>query len=339
MSTIDLERLIVRQTYFIPVESSQLEETIENELNTMHPSLDGLLPWCFVGKHGLSFHFKYDMHYAFIFDETWTVDLTTPKGKKLVKEKSKEFENMGTEGFHKKLAGIRNDIPCHLYISIINQKKSGCLCKVECWPTLYDKLRYGVLSETNDFEIQNAYLGTKRFLETIFEYGLSAKLVTEEKKIPSQVTTRVLVNDQASHQILNKIETMLDEATGEILVCGWVGTLLLPKLRELKEKGINIRIITHKSAELKGKSGRQDVEKAHVELMSLLGKEHISVSPECHFRVLVVDNKALVGSMDLNAISLTGTHKEIAIFTKYPEIVRTLRNYFNEIFSPLEKTE
>ena len=61
------------------------------------------------------------------------------------------------------------------------------------------------------------------------------------------------------------------------------------------------------------------------------------MSPECHLRVLLVDNKALVGSMDFNAISLTGTHREFAIYTEIPEIVRSIRNYFDQIFTPLSE--
>ena len=338
MSKIDLDRLIVRQTYFVPVGSSQLSKVILDELNTPpYPVIYGLYRWGLLEKHGLNFHFQYSVKWGFLLDATWGMDRTTEKGKKIVKQKSEEFEKMGVDAFFRKLRKIRPDIPYHLYVSVINEEENGCVCKVECMPTLYEKLRYIKNFETNDFEIQNAFLESRRFLEIIFESGLSATLVTEEKKIPSQVTTQFLINDQAFRQILNEIETMLDEATGEVLVCGWVGTLLLPKLRELKEKGINIRIITHKSAELKGKPGRRDVEKAHVELISLLGKEHISVSPECHFRVLVVDNKALVGSMDLNAISLTGTHREFAIYTEIPEIVRSIRKYFNQTFTPLEE--
>ena len=132
---------------------------------------------------------------------------------------------------------------------------------------------------------------------------------------------------------------MLNEATSEVLFCGWVGTFLLPELRAIKEKGVNIRVITHQSSELKGKPGKQDVERAFSELISIIGKDHISRRPECHCRVLVVDNKALIGSMDLNSISLTGTHREIALYTEDPDIVRTIRKYLKKFFSPLETTE
>jgi len=337
MSKIDLDRLIVRQTYFIPIESSQLEKKIQNELNIAWPKLAGILRWNIADRHGLSFHFVFSMKYSFLHGEAWGMNRTTKEYKKLMEEKEKEYDEKGTEAFFEKLEEVRSDLPAHLYVSVVNKEENGCLCKVECLPILYQKLRYGVEVERNNFMIQNAYLQCKRFLETIFESGLSARLVAEEKKLPPQQTTQFLVNDQSSHHILDKINAMLDQVTNEVLMCGWVGTILLPKLKDIKQKGINIRIMTHKSTELKGKQGKQDVERAHSELISLLGKENISMSPECHFRVLVVDNKALVGSMDFNAISLTGTHRELAIYTEDPEIVRSIRKYFNQIFTPLKE--
>jgi len=41
--------------------------------------------------------------------------------------------------------------------------------------------------------------------------------------------------------------------------------------------------------------------------------------------------------MDLNSISLTGTHRELAICTEAIDIVKKLRKYLNELFVPLEK--
>jgi len=337
MSRIDLDRLIVRQTYFIPVKSTRLESTIEKELNASSPPICKVTQWGVAEKHGLNFHFISDMKYSFLFDETWGINLKTKEGRKLSEEKSEEFDRGGIEAFHTKLKKIRPDLPARVYVSVINEEENGCLCTVECFPMLYEKLRCLKGKETEELAIQVAYLESKRFLEMVFESGLSATLVTEEKKLPPQALTQLLINDQGSRQILKKIEPMLDQATNEVLICGWIGTLLLPKLREIKEKGVNIRAITHKATELKGQQGRQDVQRAHRELISMIGKDHISIRPECHCRVVVVDNKALIGSMDLNAISLTGSHRELAIYTEDPEIVRSLRNYFNGIFSPLSK--
>jgi hypothetical protein len=337
MSKIDLDKLIVRLTYFIPIESSKLASAIKDELNRSDKSVGGVLPWDMDEKHGLSFRFSLSFKHFFLSDSVWGKKKGTEEYNRIMEEKKREFEEKGSEIFYDMLENVREDLVATIDVRAITKEKNGCLCNVEGAPILHKKLIYGSEVETNDFMIQNAYLECKRFLEIIFESGLLATLVTEEKKIPAEKNTQFLANDQSSHEILDKIETMLDQATGEILICAWIGTILLPKLKEAKQKGINIRIITHKAIELKGEQGRQDAERAYQELLLLIDKDHISIRPECHFRVLVVDDKALVGSMDLNATSLTGTHREFAIYTEIPEVVIRIRNYFNHIFTPLKE--
>ena len=340
MSTIDLERLIVRQTYFIPIKSSKLKTAILSELTVSDIKIPGIYPWYLREDHGLSFAFSYDLEYSFIHDSIIGMKRYTKECRDLIKEKIKEFEKGGRGAYDNELKRLYPSVPGEIYVSIKKIEENGCLCKVECLPILYEKLRSLKDVKPNDFEMQDSYLTCKRFLETIFEGGLSATLVMEEeRKEILKPRIQLLINDETSRQILDKIENMLDQATAEVLFCGWVGTILLPKLKEIKEKGVDIHIITHQSSELKGKPGKRDVERAFNELISMIGEDHISRRPECHCRVLVVDNKVLIGSMDLNAISLAGTHREIAIYTEDPEIVRTLRKYFKEIFSPLKETE
>ena len=337
MSTIDLDRLVIRQTYFIPVKGSELMPAIMGELNAGEQTIEGLHRWVLEEVHKRSFRFTHHFKYSYVSDETWGMNPETTEYKEKVKQKIEDFDNKGMEAFFAELKRLFSHVPAKIDVRVLNEETVGCQCKVRCIPMLYEKLRYLRNFETNDFQIQNAYLESKRFLEVVFESGLSATLIVEERKSPPQSATEFLTNDQASRQILMKIEEMLDQATGEVLICGWIGTILLPKLKEITQKGIDVRIITHKSNELRGKPGSQDVQRAHKELVSLLGKDHISVRPECHFRVLVVDNEALVGSMDFNATSLTGTHREFAIYLEIPEIVRSIRNYFNQIFTPLSE--
>jgi len=334
MSKIDLDRLIVRQTYFIPIKSDDLKGAILKELEAHRKRVHNISAWGISEEHPHSFKFAYDYQHQFVGVRLLTrIKTVTPKQ---VKEIAEEYEKGGFKTYSDMVMKTRGNVPTELYVIVLKEEENGCLCEAECLPNLYTKI-FQLVQDVKDIEIQEAHVHCKRFLKYIFQGGLNATLIPEEKKLPPQTTTRFLVNDLASHKILEKIEPMLDGATGEVLVCGWVGTLLLPKLRVLKEKGINIRIMTHKSLELKGKQGKQDVERAHGELISLLGKENISMNPECHFRVLVVDNKALVGSMDFNATSLTGTHREFAIYTEDPEIVRSIRKYFNQIFTPLKE--
>ena len=240
MSKIDLERLVVRQTYFIPVKSPELKTAIRKELRAANPDIDGLAAWILPEEHKLSFHFLKRMKYISLFAETWGMKRKTRKFKTVFKEKSKEFEELGDKAFHRGLKKLIPSIPLHLFVSVIRIEENGCLCNVECLPALYEKLRRIENIKTNDFEMQDAYLTCKRFLRTIFESGLSATLVVEEKKEVFKSSTQLLINDQTSREILHKIENMLDQATGEVLICGWIGTILLPKLKEIWTKGVNI---------------------------------------------------------------------------------------------------
>ena len=280
------------------------------------------------------------MQYHFVKHEVMDsfLEAGTRKYKLLVKQKATEYMNGLPLSFFDSLETIYNHLPVVIHVFVAHTEEKGCTCSIECFPALYEKMRRKVLkTRPTEFDIQDAYTTCRRFLKNIFEGGLSATLILEEKKEPLKPTAQLLINDQASRQILDKIEEMLEQATGEVLLCGWIGTLLLPKLKEIKQKGVNIRVVTHKEKELKGKPGHQDVQRAFQELISTIGEDSISIRPECHCRVVVVGNKALIGSTDLNAISLTGAHRELAIYTEDPEIVRNLRKYFNEIFSPLSK--
>jgi len=337
MSGIDWERLIVRQTYFIPVKASQLKTAINKELEAYRPSILGIRAWILVDELKNSLGYEYSLEYATVRHATLGIKRGTKKFAMVVEEKATEYNRGLPRTFYDKLAKALHGMPMKLYVFVTNTEKRGCRCDVECFPMLYQKLIMKVKKEADEFDTQDAYLTCRRFLKSIFEGGLSATLISEEKKELLKPTTQLLINDQASHQILDKIKKMLDQATGEVLLCGWIGTLLLPKLKEIKQKGVNIRVISHKEAELKGKPGHRDVQTAFKELISMVSKDNISIRPECHCRVVIVDNKALIGSMDLNAISLTGSHRELAIYTEDPEIARNLRKYFNEIFSPLSK--
>jgi len=337
MSKIDLDRLIVRQTYFIPVESSVLESKIKNELNASSQTIFGLQQWGVSVKHGMSFHYFRNMKYSFLFDETYGMDRTTEKSKRIAKMKAKEYEGKGTNAYFKVVRQIRSDLPAEIYLSVINKEKDGCLCKLECMPTLYNKLIYLKDLKTNDFEVQNAYLESKRFLEIIFESGLSARLVAEEKKELPRPTMEYLINNISSDQITKKIETMLNSATGEILIFAWMGTIHLKKLRELKEKGLKIRVITGNVKLVRQDLMRKEKELAMKELIQIIGKDHILIKPEFHGRAIIVDNKALIGSMDLDSYSLNGTRIEFATYTEDPEAIRSIRNYFNRVFTPLEE--
>jgi len=336
MSTIDLERLIVKKTYFIPLSVSEASAQILNKLNASSPSVAGRNEWYVEGIQNYR-RFSLDFLYNALINHILKKGLKPTEISTEAEKFISEFARNLPKSLIDAVKNMRTNTPAELQTTF-RTVENGCECKVKVFPILYARLsqKLGKVYP-DDFGIQDAYLTCEGFLESTFEGGLSATLISEEKKEVPKPTTQLLVNDQSLHQIFDKIKEMLKQATGEVLLCGWIGTLLLPTLKEMKQKGVSIRVITHKEGELKGQSGRQDVQRAYKELISMISKDNISIRPECHCRVVVVDNKALIGSMDINAISLTGSHRELAIYTEDPEIVRNLRKYFNQIFSPLKK--
>ena len=338
MSKIDLNRLIVKQKYFIPIKASKLKDTILKELKATEEEINGIYPWYLAEEHKNSFVYEYSLKYHFVQHQVMRIKKRkTKKFKMSVKQKSAEYKESLPKSYHEQLKRVISSLPITIYVFIINAEDKGCICDVECLPILYEKLNMKVVEEATEFEIQTAYLGSKRFLKNIFECGLSATFVTEEIKKVEKPTVQFLINDVSTRKITERIEAMLNGATGEILIFAWMGTILLKKLRELKEKGVKIRVITGNPKGLRQDVMRKEKERAFKELIQIVGKDHISIKPEFHGRAIIVDNKSLTGSMDLDSYSLTGTRIEFATYTEDPETVRNLRNYFNRIFSPLSK--
>ena len=336
MSTIDLDRLIVRRTYFVPIKASEVKNAILTELASTEKEINGISSWNITEEHKYSAEYSYSYQYCYVEKELAGVVEKQDKFKQLVMEKALEFEKGYPHILYEVCETLRDNLPIRIYASIIKRHENGCTCEVECLPILYDKIGMELmkLEDVTDFNVQDAIVTCGRFVRHIFESGFSSTLIKEEKKEVLKPSMMFLVNDVRTRQITEKITAMVDEATNEILIFAWMGTFLLRKLRELKEKGVEIRVITGNVKGLRQDVMRREKERAMKELISIIGKDHISIKPEFHGRAIIVDNKALIGSMDLDSYSLTGTRIEFATYTEDPETVRNLRNYFNRIFSP-----
>lgn len=329
MPNIDLERLIVRHTYFVPLKTNQLKDAIFDELDVSDPDYHKIKPWYVREEHGNCFAFERSFRWLYVDRKT----SHRPK-KEEITNFSKEYSRKGTELEFEILGYIIDNLPLTIYVRVERILEKGCEIEVECLPALYQKLNRLDVVEVKEFKIQDAVLTCSRFLRDIFVGGLNATAISEVKtKLPKKVT-EFLTNDIASQPITEKITELLENATTEILVFGWIGTILLKKLRELKQKGIEIKVITGLIKGIRQDVMKKEKQRAMKELISIIGKDNISIKPEFHGRAVIVDNKALIGSMDLDSYSLTGTRIEFATYTEDPEIVRSLRNYFNRIFTP-----
>ena len=229
--------------------------------------------------------------------------------------------------------------PDTIFINILKCDENGCEIEVECLPTLYRKISQLGEKDIDEYQIQDAYITCERFLRTIFVGGLSGTAISEQKMTIPKPKVQLLINDVSNREITEKLNEMLDGATAQILIFGWMGTIFLKKLQELKQKGVEIKLITGSIKGIRQDLMRKEKEKAIKELISIIGKDHISIKPEFHGRAIIVDNKALIGSMDLDSYSLTGTRIEFAMYTEDPEIVRRLRNYFIKTFTPWKEEQ
>lgn len=332
MSKTDLKRLMVRKTYFVPLKASAIKKAVLEELIGSEKAICGLHSWKISAERANSVCYTFSLGYFHVEDKSIQMKQKEPS-KKLLEKWITELEKGFPESMFKILRKLRESQPFEIYLLFLRKEESGCTCKVECHSVLYERLASTTQVEAGDLQMQNAYLSCERFIEEIFEGGLSASLISEKEKKEERIDYEFLTNDVSTRQISRRIETMLDSATGEILIFAWIGTIHLKKLRELKQRGIELRVITGNVKTIRQDPMRKEKERAMRELISIIGKKNISVKPEFHGRAIIVDNKALIGSMDMDSYSLTGTRIEFATYTEAPETVRNLRNYFNRIFT------
>lgn len=233
---------------------------------------------------------------------------------------------------------LRYEVPITLNIIIRKVDEFGSECEGTCSSVLYEKLTKKLADEEEikNFIIKDSKIASERFLDQIFIGILGGEVIEEVK---DDLVLKLLMNDSGTREITKIIDKLFNEATTEILICGWIGTHYIPKLLELKSKGINVKFITHKPGEAKGQPWKSEVEEAYRSLCTDFGLDKISNAHNIHGRTIVVDNKALIGTMDLNSSSLTGVHTEFAIFTDDPDIVRRMRVIFNTKFEPLSASE
>lgn len=334
MSTIDLERLIVKKTYFVPLKISQLKDAIIKELNAYEIHYLKIKPWYVSEKHGNYFSFERSYKYLYVDWKT----THNPKEEEITRF-SEQYAKKGSELEFDILENIVSSVPVDVYVRVERSVEQGCEVEVECRPILYHKFRRLPEVQVQEFKIQDAVLTCSRFLRDMFVGGLNATTISEEKTDLPKKVTELLTNDTILRQITVKLNKLLEDATTEILVFGWIGTTLLNKLKELRIKGIEIKVITGNVKTIRQDPMRKEKQTAIKELIAIIGKNKISINPNFHGRAIIVDNKALIGSMDLDSYSLMGTRIEFATYTEDPEIVRSIRNYFNRAFKPWKKEE
>jgi len=328
----DLSRIVGRKSYQVAMPPEELFKEIENFLCPLE-LFEGCKEWRQELRKGeRSRTFRSDFVYDFIVKNARSFDSTD----ELIHLKDKCLED-STKNFSDFIERKRGNLICELDILITDIDEMGCICRANSKPFIYFKLsrRQISLEDVTEFMIQDAYYEGLRFLDEVFIGGLRARPIEEAPMISHKF--ELLINITARREITERIDSLLDEATGEILICGWIGTYFIPKFKDLKSKGVKIRFITHKPQKARNQPWKREIEEAYSKLCSDIGLDNICIDPNIHGRMVIIDNKALIGSMDLNSSSLTGPHTEFAIYTDEPEIVRRLRRQFNAKFKPLKE--
>jgi hypothetical protein len=321
--SIDLTKIIAKKNYLVPVKATDLCSKVLEQLRVGYY-------WEVEAQRPKSAVFRMD------WKEQYVAIKTLRKGKKETKEieeaarKEYEEDNLRCAGVVQE-ATVENTPVIVSYI-ITEDRADGCTIEATCKPALYIKIVREI--KYAQVDLQDVRIRGEEFLDQIFIGGLGGKEIREVVEVSRW---ELLINDTHTRQITERIYEMLNKATTCVLFFGWFGTECIPRLKELKEAGLTVKAITHKPAERKAPAP-EEIQKGYAELIKLLGLDNVSVNPLVHGRAVIVDNKALVGSMDLNAFSLSGQHIEFAIYTEDPSTVRSLRAYFEKLFKPLKES-
>lgn len=327
MSTVDLSKLIARKNFFIPVKSSDINKAVLDQLKLDDRS------W------GISVERLTSGTFEIVWRNAWVDVAIVEEGLPLTesnrKKKLAEFLKDPFKHYNQVVGSWLGHLPYNLHFVVMEENTNGCVCEVTCFPTLYLKIVRNLAVECSQADLQNARLQCEEFLVDIFVGGLRGKEIIERREVSRW---ELLINDVDCHHVTERINQMFKEATGEVLLMGWVGTDCLPELRELTNKGVTIQAVAHKPSEMKSPVPK-DIQQGFTGLIKIVGKTNVSTNRELHGRAIIVDNKALIGSMDLNSHSLSGEHREFAVYTEDVDTVRKIRTYFKKIFTPLEQAK
>lgn len=171
---------------------SEAKTKLFNEMSKNFTERAGLRRWVIIKKTGDYVEYMYDYRHHAI--SSYFIQKGLDKERKTVQDREakkflKELMSKYPKSLFKLVRKIRPNHPDQLHITF-KGIEGGCQCKVECLPNLYRRLSQLHEKEIpTEFEIQDAFLTCRRFVENLFESGLSATLILEEKKELLKPTT------------------------------------------------------------------------------------------------------------------------------------------------------
>ncbi len=330
---INLEDIIAVKRYHVPYPPDGLFEALDESIND-YEIVSNCTEWKCISQGANSAQYVINYEYAYIFRNA---QLNTTED--VIESLSEEFRKDSHNKSEEALLSLANSSPDEMRVLILNTNELESECRVICHPILYTKLRKSYLNENDirDIDMKISKYNCSLYLDELFIGKLNGTIIEEILK--KRFEYKLLINDSNRREITDEIDKLLDSATTEISICGWMGTHYLPKLTQLKNQGVRIRFVTRRPSEARGQSWKSEIEEARKNIISNFGLETLSDAHNVHGRTLIVDNKALIGSLDMNSASLTGAHTEFAILTDDPEMVRRMRGVFNSKFQPLSSAD
>lgn len=219
---------------------------------------------------------------------------------------------------------------------LIQLSQYGYDLEARCIPWLVEKV--GALMSAADIDQTQVELGffeCAGFLDAVFVGGMGCDRMLSPRPFRSKPSTHdITVNiSKTRTQLSERLLESIRHATKEILIVGWLGRFIIPDLKRCVDRGVEVRVVTHRPQEAEGTIGSKDKSEAFSELKQFITADNVRLLPSCHARMVVIDERiAFVGSMDLDSQAL-GERDEAAVVSDDDEVMGRARQFFEELFA------
>jgi len=207
--------------------------------------------------------------------------------------------------------------------------------ETQCIPYLVEKSKRIGKREILPIQIDLAFAECAGFLDAVFVGGMGCERILSPRPLKSRPSAHeIVVNvSKIRTQLTDRLRNSLKRATKEVLIAGWLGRFIIPDLKSCVERGVELKLVTHKPQDAEGTKGATDKAEAFKELKQFLRADNVRLLPSCHARMVLIDERIVfVGSMDLDSEALA-ERDEAAITSDDNEVVGKARQFFEELFS------
>jgi hypothetical protein len=240
-------------------------------------------------------------------------------------------EMLKKKSFFDKLKLFRDGFPEELTMLLYpSPLKNTIIVDVICTPYMYRKMAQNVQFLFPKTSIDDAKTLCTQFIKDTMHI-LGADTIVEPKakaEICPVENFEFLYNTPTESAINKKAHELIQIASKQILLAGWVDREFIGELENAKGRGLDVRLIT-KSTEGSNKLVREDFNR-----LKVLGKQNIKLNKRFHDRFLVCDNNCIIGSMYYTDASKT--RYESVVLTDNIAVIEKLKEHFERIWKDRE---